>query len=60
MAFKLRAIQGVATSHSRSYGEELQRSRALKLGVRKSKKTYGQLLNHNENERIILTSITTA
>ena len=33
------------TSHSRSYGEELQRSKVLKLGVRKSKITYGQLLN---------------
>ena len=44
MSFRFSAIQGAMTSHSRSYGEDLQRSKVLKLGVRKSNKTYGQLL----------------
>ena len=46
MSFRFSAIQGAMTSHSRSYGEDLQRSKVLKLGVRKSNKTYGQLLKY--------------
>ena len=48
MSFRFSAIQGAMTSHSRSYGEDLQRCKVLKLGVRKSNKTYGQLLKHSD------------
>ena len=48
MSFRFSEIQGAMTSHSRCYGEDLQRSKVLKLGIRKSNKTYGQLLIYRD------------